>query len=189
MIKRIAIVVIVLAAIVSTVFALPGFDDLGNPNDPRVNERANACFEGATLYGKCDSPLMWEAGWYLIRYEAKIFTAEEIPSWVAWILPEEALPKLLRGTGIQPCVITISSFGASATVIVPGSVLGGKSGYNNTVSAGSISFTWTNDAGSPQLRAGGPIGTKYFYGTVGSNGAWAGSVDASKCPASPTAPV
>ena len=46
-----------------------GVDDRGNPNDPRVNERANACFEGGSMAGKCHADNEWEAGWYLIRFE------------------------------------------------------------------------------------------------------------------------
>lgn len=39
-------------------------DDLGQPNDPRVNERANACYAPGYV---CQGEAEWEAGWYAIR--------------------------------------------------------------------------------------------------------------------------
>jgi hypothetical protein len=60
-------------------------DDQGKVNDPGPNERANACFAGGSLEGKChttdadrdgdidqlDVEFMWWCGWYLIRVEYK----------------------------------------------------------------------------------------------------------------------
>ena len=60
-------------------------DDQGKVNDPGANERANACFAGGSLEGKChttdadrdggidqlDVEFMWWCGWYLIRVEYK----------------------------------------------------------------------------------------------------------------------
>lgn len=66
---------------------LIGTDDLGNPNDPNKNERANACFEGGTMAGKCDSEWAWTCGWYLIRYEAGIFSRAVFPDTCAILLP------------------------------------------------------------------------------------------------------
>lgn len=184
--KRIILTLILLLGIANVVTAIDSYDDLGNPNDPAVNERANACFIGATLEGKCDSPLMWEAGWYLIRFEYEVFAAENIPEWVAWVLPPEVRPQELANVGSEPCIITITAFGASATTRVPGSILSGKSGLNNSVSAGGFTFVWSSDG---PLRAGGKVGDKYWYGNIGSNGSWASAVDASECPATPSAPI
>lgn len=47
-----------------------GVDDQGKPNDPVVNERANACFEGGSQEGRCVTDAEWTCGWYLIRWEA-----------------------------------------------------------------------------------------------------------------------
>lgn len=33
-------------------------DDQGQPNDPTINERANACYEDGILANKCDSELL-----------------------------------------------------------------------------------------------------------------------------------
>lgn len=40
------------------------FDDAGMVNDPRVNDRANTCYEPGQV---CISEADWEAGWYLIH--------------------------------------------------------------------------------------------------------------------------
>jgi hypothetical protein len=54
------------------------------PNDPLVNDDANACFEGGTLEGRCLSEIDWQAGWYLIRYESGIITYDQIPFWARY---------------------------------------------------------------------------------------------------------
>jgi len=59
-----------------------GVDDKGNPNDPSVNENANACFIGGSMEGKCNSDSngdgivtqeeidwAWTCGWYVIRLD------------------------------------------------------------------------------------------------------------------------
>ncbi|QPC82788.1 hypothetical protein G4Y79_24405 [Phototrophicus methaneseepsis] len=83
--------------IVSLVFAAIGFDDRGNPNDPRINERANACFEGGTMEGRCQTEIDWIAGWYLIRYNEGLIAREDFPSQYRWILPP--LPKVVSSDG------------------------------------------------------------------------------------------
>ena len=44
-------------------------DDRGNPNDPAVNDRANACFAGGDMEGKCDTEWEWMCGWHIIRLD------------------------------------------------------------------------------------------------------------------------
>ena len=64
------------------------------PNDPAVNEDANACYEGGSMEGKCgldadgDGTLeqheldwAWACGWYTIRVEAGIIAASGVPAW------------------------------------------------------------------------------------------------------------
>lgn len=74
-----------ISVFVVVVGALMAQDDRGNVNDPGFNERANACFAGGSLEGKChttdadfdgdiddlDIEYMWWCGWYLIRVESK----------------------------------------------------------------------------------------------------------------------
>ncbi len=79
--------VLVSLLIAGVVLAVPGFDDRGNPNDPRVNERANACYDGGTLAGKCDEQAEWDAGWYLIRFEYGLLNCDNFPSQFRWVLP------------------------------------------------------------------------------------------------------
>ena len=59
------------------------------PNDPRVNERANACYDGGTLEGKCQIEEEWKAGWYLIRVEYGIFAQDDVPQSYQWLFPDE----------------------------------------------------------------------------------------------------
>ncbi|MFQ3647106.1 MAG: hypothetical protein SNJ54_10300 [Anaerolineae bacterium] len=77
--------VVVATLILVVVGAIMAQDDQGQVNDPGFNERANACFAGGSLEGKChttdadrdgdidqlDVEFMWWCGWYLIRVEYK----------------------------------------------------------------------------------------------------------------------
>jgi hypothetical protein len=47
-------------------------DDKGIVNDPATNPRANACFTGGSLFGKCDADWKWVCGWGIIRVEEGI---------------------------------------------------------------------------------------------------------------------
>lgn len=64
-----------------TVFAADGVDDQGNPNDPTVNERANACYEGGSMEDKCDTDWEWTCGWYVIRYEEGFMSRTQMPAF------------------------------------------------------------------------------------------------------------
>jgi hypothetical protein len=90
-------------------------DDRGNPNDPATNPRANACFVGGSLEGKCSSTdvdgdgaislsdisWMWEAGWYLIRYQAGIISEADFPLQFIDLLPrlEEIIATAVEEAG------------------------------------------------------------------------------------------
>jgi hypothetical protein len=104
MLKRLTIVVLLCLITSLTVLAEVGFDDLGNPNDPNVNERANACFEGGSMAGRCENELHWTAGWYLIRFEYGIFSRDEVHSLVAWVLPPES-QDAPPGSSVKRCAL------------------------------------------------------------------------------------
>lgn len=85
--------VICLGVVLIWVSALCAQDDRGVANDPKVNERANACFAGGSLAGKChttdadfdgrvdasDSAFMWRCGWYMIRVEQGLILHADAP--------------------------------------------------------------------------------------------------------------
>lgn len=86
--KRVLIVLAV-AMFSVLVASAQGVDDKGQPNDPAVNERANACFEGGSLEGRCETDAEWTCGWYLIRWEAD--PGFERPEWCGPAEPVEVL--------------------------------------------------------------------------------------------------
>jgi hypothetical protein len=86
MLKRLLITLALLSLSFSAVLAL-GTDDEGNPNDPNVNERANACFGDGSMEGKCDTDWEWECGWHLIRFEYELTSREDFPTKCASLLP------------------------------------------------------------------------------------------------------
>lgn len=70
MFKSNTIFITLLTLLISSVFVLAdGTDDEGNPNDPNVNDRANACYEGGAMEGKCDTDWEWMCGWHVIRLD------------------------------------------------------------------------------------------------------------------------
>lgn len=70
---------IILALAVITTLGVMAEDDEGNPNDPRENERANACYEGGVMEDKCDTNWEWTCGWYVIRYNYQMIGEEGVP--------------------------------------------------------------------------------------------------------------
>lgn len=90
--KIFTVSLILVLASVTIVFAADGVDDNGNPNDPLINEDANACFGGGALEGKCDTDWEWTCGWHLIRYNEGVITADEFPLECSSLLPQELQP-------------------------------------------------------------------------------------------------
>jgi hypothetical protein len=78
-------VVSLLAA--QAVFAQEEIADHANGHNPSLDPHANACLDGGTLAGKCDSEALWNAGWYLIRFEQGSIDVEHFPAEYAWVLP------------------------------------------------------------------------------------------------------
>jgi hypothetical protein len=100
MLKQLIVMLLVLLSISGAVMAEAGFDDEGNPNNPAVNERANACYEGGSLEGKCDTQEEWDAGWYLIRYQVNMISRENFPIQYIWILPP--VVEIVAAPGVPP---------------------------------------------------------------------------------------
>ena len=75
-------------------------DEEALPNDPTVNEDANACLDGGVMAGKCNMDVdgdgvpdedavswAWDCGWYLIRFNYDILTREGFPPHCRILLP------------------------------------------------------------------------------------------------------
>jgi hypothetical protein len=98
---------------VSVSLADTGLDDQGNPNDPAVNARANACYPGGAMEGKCDTEWEWTCGWYLIRYNAGMYSRSQVPATCASLLPP-----VLKGAKTYPTVgcVLLTPFDISGPV-------------------------------------------------------------------------
>lgn len=87
-------------------------------NDPNEEIDSNACYAGGSMEGKCVTEEDWEAGWYVIRYEYGLISAEDFPDWLKWALPDPETteePRTPRPTDIE--------FTQTATDIWPTSTL------------------------------------------------------------------
>ncbi len=85
-------------------------------NDPNEEIDANACYAGGSMEGKCVTEEDWEAGWYVIRYEYGLISAEDFPDWLKWALPDPETteePRTPRPTDIEP------TYEVSNTPIMP----------------------------------------------------------------------
>lgn len=90
--KRSALILLVLFLTVSAIVVYAFNPTTPAENDPLINEDANACFIGGSMVGICgDSDLLWNAGWYLIRFERGIITRDQVPDQFKWVLPKEAI--------------------------------------------------------------------------------------------------
>lgn len=117
--KIIAIMIILLLTIglSTSVFAQDGGSDTctTNPTDgsglPECGTPAdNECFAGGVFEGKCDSPWMWNAGWYLARFNQGQISREDFPAFYGGVLPpvvevvEEAVEVVSGGGGTPPLI-------------------------------------------------------------------------------------
>ena len=68
----------------------------------QLDEDANACAEGGSMEGKCNVDFngdgeindyevtwAWTCGWYIIRYDAGIFSRAQVPVFCSSLLPSE----------------------------------------------------------------------------------------------------
>jgi hypothetical protein len=83
------ILVSLMAIFINLVFAIE-LDDEGNPNNPRENARANACFNGGAMAGKCDDAWEWNCGWFMIRYDAGMISRADFPPTCSSLLEADA---------------------------------------------------------------------------------------------------
>lgn len=111
---------LIVALLLVIVGVLLAQDDQGNVNDPGFNPRANACYTGGSLAGKChttdadrngviderDIEYMWTCGWYLIRVEFKQLPPSAAPTGCNIVFPTPIPPALVlpRATAAVPTV-------------------------------------------------------------------------------------
>lgn len=98
------------------------------PNDPNVNEAANACLEGGTLAGKCwEDADMWNTGWYLIRYQYGMIDRDIFPDQHKWSLPSLAEEEAAAAAAAGACEVTYG-------------------GNTYTIASDLLNYTVTSDA-------------------------------------------
>jgi hypothetical protein len=83
---------VLLFIVLVSAFSVFAQDDEPLPNDPRVNENANACAEGGQMEGKCNYDFdgngvvddyevawAWECGWHMIRLDSGMISRSSLP--------------------------------------------------------------------------------------------------------------
>jgi hypothetical protein len=101
-VKKSLYILILMSMSIFNVSAKASIDDWGNPNSPQDNERANACYDGASMEGKCDTEWAWVCGWYIIRFDDGIYTNEQVPAaCTSLITTHTPVPALPPGGGCQ----------------------------------------------------------------------------------------
>lgn len=168
-------------------------------NDPNTNPSANACFVGGALAGKCHTTdldrdgqiepweiaYMYNGGWYLIRFQFRIYSRSEVPLLYHWMLPPELpLPNGALADDTT-CIIYLTGpiAGAPTTLIVPMEVIIG--GVNpGGIPNNPYGFAW---GGGGILNITVPGGGFVVYGLIAFGGWYAPHVASTNCP-TPIAP-
>lgn len=102
-------------------------------NDPELNPNANACLEGGSMAGKCNSDWEWTCGWHLIRLENGLISQDEFPGGCFSLINE--------ASASSPCepqrdVFRLEPLAPTASVSAPG-VLGNDGSCTQVVSSSS----------------------------------------------------
>jgi hypothetical protein len=84
----ISLIIFVLIAMSGiALLAQSSVDDRGNANDPSTNPRANVCYAGGSLAGKCDAEWKWVCGWGIARVEAGMLNRAVLASECQGLMP------------------------------------------------------------------------------------------------------
>jgi hypothetical protein len=150
--QRIIFLVLIFVLGFSISFAQEPLDDQGNPNDPNSNDRANACYSGGAMAGKCTSEWEWICGWYMIRYDNGLLSREEVPFSCFTLLPSQYTDEIALG----------SSGGGGLANIASGCYDGAGGNFDR------------NYNGTPNV-VGNVSGYVTLDGTCGGGDAWAGA--------------
>ncbi|MBK9749142.1 MAG: hypothetical protein IPO91_20515 [Chloroflexi bacterium] len=105
MLQRLVIVTLLFLLVAIPAFAQEDTETQDLPNDPYVNDAANACLEGGAMEYRCHTELEWQAGWYLIRFQVGMITRAQVPDWVAWVLPPEIVEESAPISLINYCAL------------------------------------------------------------------------------------
>jgi hypothetical protein len=83
-----SLVMVLMAALtVVVMLAQNSVDDHGTSNDPLKNERANACYTGGSLAGKCNEEWKWVCGWGIIRVEEGLLPRQVLSAACQSLMP------------------------------------------------------------------------------------------------------
>jgi hypothetical protein len=187
------IALLMLCLLLITTAALASEPATTEENNPDTNPDANACYIGGSLFGKCsitdvnrDSQIegweidyMYDAGWYLIRFDKGLFARNVIPEKYRWLLPPEPVPE--DGAPVATtCRINLTGpiVGAPTTLITPLAVINGGFDPNGVPNA-PYGFDWGTTG---RLNVVVPGGGFVVYDLVAFGGWYAPHVASTDCP-------
>lgn len=81
----------------------------------RSNE-PNACFDGGSMAGKCETMQAWICGWYVYRYEQGVFGADKV---LAECLPLIGITGMVTATPVPPLYTETPTNTATSVPLVP----------------------------------------------------------------------
>ncbi|MEO1644352.1 MAG: hypothetical protein AAFR67_04150 [Chloroflexota bacterium] len=83
-----------------------GVDDQGNPNDPTINDRANACYTDPRFLNQCDTSIEWVCGYFVIRYDYGLLDSQALETVGCGVyLPSEPEPVQMNTDSSQASTV------------------------------------------------------------------------------------
>lgn len=139
-----ALVLIATTVIIST--AQEGTDEAHDLDAAQLDADANACAEGGSMEGRCETEWDWIYGWYFIRYEAGIFTREELPEQYRPALP----PVIVVDESGDTDAPTQSSVPATCSTSMVGVDLKATFDWDTPIAGQtSVRFEYVDQTGNP----------------------------------------
>jgi hypothetical protein len=114
MTRRLSLLLVLALFLIISSSAILAEDAASQDAPNEINILANACSSDGSLAGSCDTDVLWEAGWYLIRFENGMTDHTGFPTRLIWALPASVQDEVTQALDITSTADT-SCYGQVGT--------------------------------------------------------------------------
>jgi hypothetical protein len=101
MIRRLSLFSVLALFLIISSSAILAEDAASSQGAPKeLDSLANACSPDGSLAGKCNTDMLWDAGWYLIRFEQGMTAHTGFPTRLIWVLPPSVQDEVSQALNI-----------------------------------------------------------------------------------------